>query len=179
MAPELPEILAKLSEMQTGLEDHERRIIELESLVAGLVIPRLRSPSLRSEYVVEVEPAYGTPETLKIKARSQKEALEKAKARFPIPVTAKIVATPKQELKLPSGSRWVLELYPDEISVWRDYVRVLEPYPLTERERSFLRSLDYYIQTERKITVPMLSWLYIIARRTRAPTLPEVPYPRR
>jgi len=74
--------------------------------------------------------------------------------------------------------RWVLELYPDEIPTWLgliDKLLIERGRELTDRERSFLGSLRYYVETERKITIPMLSWLFGITRRLReAP--PRVPY---
>jgi hypothetical protein len=78
----------------------------------------------------------------------------------------------------PRGSRWVLELFPDEISQWREALRRISREPLTERERSFLRSMDYYLASERKLTIPQLAWLQAIIRKAGA-KLPEVPMPAR
>jgi hypothetical protein len=78
----------------------------------------------------------------------------------------------------PRGSRWVLELFPDEISQWREALRRIPRKPLTEKERSFLRSMDYYLATERKLTIPQLAWLHAIIRKA-GDKLPEVPMPAR
>jgi len=179
----LAEVQARLAEQSIYLRDLETRLSEVEEAVGVLVIPRIgRSSPRRSsphEYIVEVSPAYGEPTTITLTARSDKQAIEKAKeeARYPIPATAKILS--KVEVESSSNpSRWVLELYPDEISTWREYISLLEARPLTERERSFMRSLDYYVGTERKVTIPMLSWLFVISRKYGI-TVPEVPYPRR
>jgi hypothetical protein len=75
---------------------------------------------------------------------------------------------------LPVGSRWVLELFPDEISQWREAIRRIPREPLTPKERSFLESLDYYLVSERKLTIPQLSWLSAIIRRV-GDRLPEIP----
>jgi len=75
--------------------------------------------------------------------------------------------------------RWVLEIYPDEIPRWLglvDKLLIERGRELTDRERSFLRSLRYYVETERKITMPMLAWLFSITRRLRE-ALPAVPVP--
>jgi len=179
----LGEMQARMAEHSAWLRDFERRLAVVEEALGALVIPRIGGRSSRSlhEYIVEVTPAYGAPTTVTLTARSDKQAMEKAKekARFPIPATAKILSKVEVEpsSSSPEPSRWVLELYPDEIPVWRDFIRVLEAQPLTERERSFMRSLDYYIRTERKITIPMISWLYAISRKYGI-TVPEVPYPR-
>jgi len=79
--------------------------------------------------------------------------------------------------------RWVLEIYPDEIPKWRELIDhlLIEYDPkLTEREKSFLRSLRYYVETERKITIPMLAWLYSICARVGVlpPPIPYLPPPR-
>jgi len=75
---------------------------------------------------------------------------------------------------LPIGSRWVLEIFPEEIEEWRRALRTIPLERLSERERSFLRSMDYYIVSERKITLPQLIWLTIIKRKAGG-ILPEIP----
>ncbi|MEM3618236.1 MAG: zinc ribbon domain-containing protein [Candidatus Bathyarchaeia archaeon] len=75
---------------------------------------------------------------------------------------------------LPTGSRWVLEIFPEEIEDWRRALRTIPLEALSERERSFLRSMDYYIVSERKITLPQLIWLTIIKRKAGG-VLPEIP----
>lgn len=75
---------------------------------------------------------------------------------------------------LPVGSRWVLEIFPEEIEEWRRALRTIPLERLTERERSFLRSLDYYIVSEHKITMPQLIWLTLIKRKAGG-VLPEIP----
>lgn len=77
---------------------------------------------------------------------------------------------------LPMGSRWVLEIFPDEIDEWAAAIRSIPQEPLTERERSFLRNLEYYIRTERKITLPQLMWLSRIQRRVGG-VMPKIPIP--
>jgi len=81
---------------------------------------------------------------------------------------------PEKIEQLPLGSRWVLEIFPEEIEDWRRAIRTIPTERLTERERSFLRSMDYYIVSERKITLPQLIWLTIIKRKAGG-VLPEVP----
>jgi len=75
---------------------------------------------------------------------------------------------------LPVGSRWVLEIFPEEIEDWRRALRTIPLEALSERERSFLRNLDYYIVSEHKITLPQLIWLTIIKRKAGG-VLPEIP----
>jgi hypothetical protein len=74
----------------------------------------------------------------------------------------------------PSNPRWVLELFPDEVSRWREAIRTIPLEKLTTRERSFLRSMDYYLLSERKITLPQMAWLQAIIRKV-GNTLPEIP----
>jgi len=74
------------------------------------------------------------------------------------------------------GSRWVLELFPDEVEEWRRAIRTIPTERLSEKERSFLRSLDYYIASERKLTVPMLRWLLVIRSKVGG-AIPTVPMP--
>lgn len=74
------------------------------------------------------------------------------------------------------SSRWVLEIFPEEIEEWVRAVKTIPLEPLTERERSFLRSLEYYITTERKITLPQLLWLAAIQRRAGG-IMPKIPIP--
>ncbi|MEM1590151.1 MAG: hypothetical protein QW175_07025 [Candidatus Bathyarchaeia archaeon] len=74
------------------------------------------------------------------------------------------------------GSRWVLEIFPEEIEDWIRAVRTIPVEPLTERERSFLRNLEYYIMTERKITLPQLFWLASIQRKAGG-AMPKIPIP--
>ena len=81
---------------------------------------------------------------------------------------------PEKIEQLPLGSRWVLEIFPEEIEEWRRALRTIPLERLSERERSFLRSVDYYIVSERKITLPQLIWLTIIMRKAGG-TLPEIP----
>jgi len=78
------------------------------------------------------------------------------------------------------SSRWVLELFPDEVSQWREAIRRIPRELLTEKERGFLASLDYYIQSERKLTIPQLAWLGAIIRKAgdRLPEIPLMPRPR-
>jgi hypothetical protein len=76
----------------------------------------------------------------------------------------------------PTASRWVLELFPDEIEKWREVLARIPRERLTERERSFLSNLDYYIMTERKITIPQLSWLGAIVKRIGY-EMPPIPIP--
>lgn len=75
---------------------------------------------------------------------------------------------------IPVRSRWVLELFPDEIEEWRRAVRTIPTDRLTEKERSFIRNLDYYIVSERKLTLPQLAWLSSI-RRKAGGAVPEIP----
>ena len=75
---------------------------------------------------------------------------------------------------LPTGSRWVLEIFPEEIEDWRRALRTIPLERLSERERSFLRSMDYYIVSEHKITLPQLIWLTIFKRKAGG-ILPEIP----
>jgi len=96
-------------------------------------------------------------------------------ARLALPAVPTPPALPEY---FPRGSRWVLELFPDEISQWREALRGIPREPLTEKERSFLRSMDYYIASERKLTIPQLAWLHAIIRKA-GDRLPEVPMPAR
>jgi len=72
------------------------------------------------------------------------------------------------------SSRWVLELFPDEIEEWKRAIRTIPTDRLTEKERSFIRNLDYYIVSERKLTLPQLAWLLSI-RRKAGGAVPEIP----
>jgi len=74
----------------------------------------------------------------------------------------------------PRGSRWVLEIFPDEVAQWREAVAGIPREGLTEKERGFLRSLDYYIVSERRLTLPQLAWLSGIIGRV-GDHLPEIP----
>jgi hypothetical protein len=98
-------------------------------------------------------------------------------ARVALP-TAEITL-PREELErlippIVRGSRWVLELFPDEIEEWRRAIHTIPMEKLTEKERSFLRTLDYYIVSEHKITIPQLAWLRAIQQKAGgvAPTVP-------
>ncbi|MGB9684428.1 MAG: hypothetical protein ACPL1Z_05825 [Candidatus Bathyarchaeales archaeon] len=100
-------------------------------------------------------------------------------ARLALPTAE--VTLPREELErlIPPeirGSRWVLEIFPDEVEEWRRAIRTIPTEKLTERERSFLRALDYYIVSERKITIPQLAWLRAIQQRAGGVT-PTVPMP--
>jgi NACalpha-BTF3-like transcription factor len=81
---------------------------------------------------------------------------------------------PEKIEQLPLGSRWVLEIFPEEIEDWRRALRTIPLERLSERERSFLRSMDYYIVSEHKITLPQLIWLTILKRKAGG-ILPEIP----
>lgn len=74
------------------------------------------------------------------------------------------------------SSRWVLEIFPEEIEEWVRAIKTIPLEPLTERERSFLRNLEYYITTERKITLPQLLWLAAIQRKAGG-IMPKIPIP--
>jgi len=85
-----------------------------------------------------------------------------------------IVSSPPKGI----NPRWVLEIYPDEVPKWLelvDHLLVEHAPELTPKEESFLRSLRYYVETERKITIPMLAWLYSISMRIGVPP-PPIPY---
>jgi len=75
--------------------------------------------------------------------------------------------------------RWVLEIFPDEVAGWTGMIdRLLTEHAprLTRKEESFLRSLRYYIETERKITIPQIAWLHSICERIGV-IPPKVPLP--
>lgn len=92
-------------------------------------------------------------------------------ARLALPAVSSPPTLPEY---FPRSSRWVLEIFPDEISAWRQALAKIPREPLTEKERSFLRSMDYYIVSERRVTLPQLAWLSAIIRRV-GDRLPEVP----
>lgn len=83
---------------------------------------------------------------------------------------------PPEIPSFPRASRWVLEIFPEEIEEWVRAVRTVPLEPLTERERSFLRNLEYYIATERKITLPQLLWFAAIQRKAGG-IMPKIPIP--
>lgn len=97
--------------------------------------------------------------------------VEQFLARLALPTLPTLPTLPEY---FPRGSRWVLELYPDEVTAWREALRTIPLEPLTQRERSFVRSMDYYITSERKVTLPQLAWLSVIAGRVGG-TVPEIP----
>jgi len=189
----------EIAELSDKIDDHQYRIRVLEESVARLVIPRITptgssSPSehwwkLKTWSKYGSKPSRSQKPEVPAEAEITRELLEalppdwrvervqrvgvirprlRAVISKPIPILPRVHSSS-------NPSRWVLELYPDEIDVWRKVVRQLAAKPITERERSFLRSLDYYLVSERKITIPMLRWFLAIATRYGVLT-PEVPF---
>lgn len=92
-------------------------------------------------------------------------------ARLALPT---VPSPPRLPEYFPPSSRWLLEIFPDEVSAWREALARIPREPLREKERSFLRSMDYYIVSERRVTLPQLAWLSAIIRRV-GDALPEIP----
>jgi len=128
-------------------------------------IPIVRPPLTLEAVIDEIDRLWDKVTELQDIARDLTDRMtdfEHFLARLALPTEE--VTLPRYELEklippMVRGSRWVLEIFPDEIEEWRKALRTIPLERLTETERSFLRNLDYYIVSERKITLPQLAWL--------------------
>jgi hypothetical protein len=128
-------------------------------------IPLIRPPLTLEAAIDEIDRLWDKVTELQDIARDLTDRMtdfEHFLARLALPTAE--VTLPREELErlippIVRGSRWVLEIFPEEIEEWRKALRTIPLEGLTETERSFLRNLDYYIVSERKITLPQLAWL--------------------
>ena len=128
-------------------------------------IPIVRPPLTLEAVIDEIDRLWDKVTELQDIARDLTDRMtdfEHFLARLALPTEE--VTLPRYELErlippMVRGSRWVLEIFPEEVDEWRKALRTIPLEKLTETERSFLRNLDYYIVSERKITLPQLAWL--------------------
>jgi len=167
----LREILRRLTELEASVEALEfdvraidSRLVTLEAFMARLGLPF--SPS----------PKYGS--SLKgFKGKCPTCGKHELREGEICPACGMEAKFPRRSQKF--NPRWVLEIFPEEIETWTGFIErlLVEHAPeLTKKEESFLRSLRYYITTERKITIPQIAWLYSICKRIGI-IIPPVPPP--
>jgi len=143
-------------------------------------VPIVRPPLTLEAVIDEIDRLWDKVTELQDIARDLTDRMtdfEHFLARLALPTEE--VTLPRYELErlippMVRGSRWVLEIFPEEVDEWRKALRTIPLEKLTETERSFLRNLDYYIVSERKITLPQLAWLKRIQAKAGG-TIPAIP----